>query len=188
MRDRDVRECLNRELREWHPESGTLFVDELDLGGLVRVDVAAVNGAMWGYEIKSARDTLRRLPTQVEIYSKVLDHAALVVAENHHDHAVEMLPSWWDVYTADEDSDGLVSLLHTRTGSVNNTVDPMSIAQLLWRDEALAELTERGLDRGVRSKPRRAVWQRLVDVLELADLQRVVRTRLKARTGWRGTH
>lgn len=187
MRDRDVRERLNRDLRRWHPEPGTLFVDELDLGGVVRVDVAAVNGAMWGYEIKSARDTLRRLPMQVEIYSKVLDHAVLVVAENHHEHAVELLPNWWDVYVADEDAAGMVTLKRARQGSRNNQVDAWSVAQLLWRDEALAELTERGLDRGVRSKPRRAVWQRLVEALELPELQRVVRTRLKTRSGWRGT-
>lgn len=186
MRDRDVRERLSRDLRKWHPEKGTLFVDELDLGGLVRVDVAAVNGELWGYEIKSAQDTLRRLPTQVEIYSKVLDFAALVVAERHHEHALGLLPDWWYVYTATEAADGVV-LTEARKGSRNVDVDPWHLAQLLWRDEALAELTERGLDRGVRSKPRRAVWQRLVEVFELPELQGVVRTRLKSRVGWRGS-
>lgn len=186
MRDRDVRERLSRDLREWHPEDGTLFVDELDLGGLVRVDVAAVNGALWGYEIKSELDTLRRLPTQVEVYSQVLDYAALVVAECHHDHAVALLPDWWEVVVVTGDADNVV--LHAaRPGTKNAGVDALQVAQLLWRDEVLAELTERGLDRGVRSKPRRALWQRLVESLELSDLQQVVRTRLKARQGWRGS-
>jgi len=186
MRDRDVRERLSRDLREWHSEAGTLFVDELDLSGLVRVDLAAVNGALWGYEIKSERDTLRRLPMQVEVYSKVLDFAALVVAERHHERAMGLLPDWWSVYIVSGDVDSLV-MTEARKGVQNVDVDPMHIAQLLWRDEALAELTERGLDCGVRSKPRKAVWQRLVDVLELPDLQWVVRTRLKAREGWRGS-
>lgn len=186
MRDREVRERLSRDLRLWHSEPGTLFVDELDLGGLVRVDVAAVNGALWGYEIKSERDTLRRLPLQVEIYSKVLDFAALVVAERHHEHALGLLPDWWSVYVATGDADNVV-LDHVRQGTRNVGVDPMHIAQLLWRDEALAELAERGLDRGVRSKPRRVVWQRLVDALDVSELQRVVRTRLKGREGWRGS-
>lgn len=186
MRDRDVREQLSRDLREWHPEKSTLFVDELDLGGLVRVDVAAVNGALWGYEIKSERDTLRRLPTQVEVYSKVLDYAALVVAERHHDHAVDLLPNWWHVIVVTGDSDN-VTLVDAHPGDRNPAVDALSVAQLLWREEALEELTERGLDRGVRSKPRRAVWQRLVELLELVDLQQVVRTRLKGRQGWRGS-
>ncbi|MDQ2880082.1 MAG: sce7726 family protein [Actinomycetota bacterium] len=186
MRDREVRERLCRDLRSWHPDPDTLFVDELDLGGLVRVDVAAVNGELWGYEIKSDQDTLRRLPAQVEIYSKVLDFAALVVAERHHEHALGLLPDWWHVYTATSAAEGAV-LTEARVGCRNVDVDPLHLVQLLWRDEALAELIERGLDRGVRSKPRRAVWQRLVEVLELPELQRVVRTRLKSRVGWRGS-
>src|SRR4051812_8285009 len=108
MRDRDVREQLSHDLRQWHPDKSTLFVDELDLGGLVRVDVAAVNGALWGYEIKSERDTLRRLPTQVEVYSRVLDFAALVVAERHRDHAVDLLPDWWHVVVVTGDADNVV--------------------------------------------------------------------------------
>ncbi|MGD9527057.1 MAG: sce7726 family protein [Dehalococcoidia bacterium] len=186
MRDRDVRQQLFHDLREWHDEPGTLFVDELDLGGLVRVDLAAVNGALWGYEIKSERDTLRRLPTQVQVYSQVLDYAVLVVAERHYEHAVGLLPDWWEVIVVTGEADDVV-LDPVRPGAKNTGVDAMRVAQLLWRDEALAELTERGLDRGVRSKPRQAVWQRLVDVLELTDLQQVVRTRLKARQGWRGS-
>jgi hypothetical protein len=186
MRDRDVRESLLRHLHERHPEPDTLFVDELDLGGLVRVDVAAVNGSLWGYEIKSAKDTLRRLPLQVEVYSRVLDHAALVVADRHHDHALNLLPEWWQVYVAAAAYDGQVELELERHGGRNPDVDPFQLAQLLWRDEALAELAERGLDRGVRSKPRRIIWQRLAGNVELDELQRTVRTRLKLRTGWRG--
>jgi hypothetical protein len=187
VRDREVRERLCRDLRSWHPEPGTLFVDELDLGGLVRVDVAVVNGELWGYEIKSARDTLRRLPMQVEVYSKVLEFAALVVAERHHERALGLLPDWWHVYIATEVTATDVVLIEARTGSRNAGVDPLHLAQLLWRDEALAELTERGRDRGVRSKPRWAVWERLVEVLELSELQRVVNSRLKSRVGWRGS-
>lgn len=187
MRDRDVRVALLRKLRHEHPAPDTLLVEELDLGGLVRVDVAAVNGRLWGYEIKSARDTLRRLPLQVEVYSRVLDHAALVVADNHHDHAVGLLPDWWQVYVARVGpGDGPVELVLKRRGGRNPDVDPLQLAQLLWRDEALAELAERGLDRGVRTKPRKVVWHRLASSLELVTLQDVVRRRLKARSGWRG--
>jgi hypothetical protein len=184
MRDRELRESLLRLLRGCHREPDTLFVDELALGGLVRVDVAAVNGALWGYEIKSARDTLRRLPLQIEVYSRVLDYAALVVAGCHYDRAVDLLPDWWCVYVATESAAG-IELALERRGEVNNGVDPSQLVQLLWRDEALAELAERGLDRGVRSQPRRALWQRLVENVELPQLQLAVRTRLKTRVGWR---
>ncbi|WP_197480754.1 sce7726 family protein [Rhodococcus sp. EPR-157] len=64
------------------------------------MDVAVVNGALSGFELKSARDTLRRLPKQIEIYSRVLDHAVLVVADNHLDSAMSLVPDWWGVVSA----------------------------------------------------------------------------------------
>ncbi|GAB3008658.1 sce7726 family protein [Amycolatopsis acidiphila] len=185
MRDYDVRQQLIRDLKIWHPESDTLFINEFDLAGLVRVDVAAINGALWGYEIKSLRDNLRRLPTQVDVYSQVFDYAALVVAEKHHEHAFNLLPDWWHVYIARSNGVEGVTLQLTREGRRNESVNPFRLAQLLWRDEALEELSQRGLDRGVRTKPRRLIWQRLADSVPLDELQDSVRSRLKSRQNWR---
>ncbi|WP_416309377.1 sce7726 family protein [Saccharopolyspora sp. NFXS83] len=184
MRDRDVRTCLTSHLRAEHPESDTLFVDELDLGGLVRVDLAVVNGSFWGYEIKSARDNLRRLPSQVQVYSRTLDRAALVVAECHATKAIEFLPNWWEVIIATENQ-GSIQLNQLRRGTQNPVVDPWSLVQLLWREEALDELQKRGIDRGVRSKPRREIWRRMTEELDTSTIQETVRNRLRSRIGWR---
>jgi hypothetical protein len=185
MRDLDVRLALRAHLDDEHAgDDDTLVVDELGLCGEVRVDVAVVNGSLSGYELKSARDNLRRLPRQVEIYSRVLDFATLVVAENHRHQAVEMLPAWWGVNVARE-ADAMTVLDVERDGARNDAVDPMSLAQLLWREEALEELDLRGAATGVRSKPRWQVWQRLTTVVDVAELRDVVRARLKARQGWR---
>jgi hypothetical protein len=184
MRDQEVRWSLSQALRRWHSPRSSLFVDELGLGGVVRVDIAVVNGALWGYEIKSARDTLRRLPKQVEVYSQVMDYASLVVAEQHHKHALELLPPWWGVIVATGPSAKL-KLNKTRKAARNEHVDPWVLVQLLWREEALNELARRGLDHGVRTKPRRAIWERLAEELELAELRGAVRATLKSRNGWR---
>jgi hypothetical protein len=66
----------------------------------VRVDVAVLNGHLAGYELKSERDTLRRLPARVQVYSGVLDWATLVVAERHVEHARPLLPDWWGILIA----------------------------------------------------------------------------------------
>ncbi|WP_198541163.1 hypothetical protein [Parafrankia soli] len=57
--------------------------------------------------------------------------------------------------------------------------------QLLWRDEALAELAERGLARGFRSKPRLVLWERLAAEVPLDELKAAVCAQLKGRTDWR---
>jgi hypothetical protein len=163
---------------------GTALIDELGLCGQVRVDVAVVNGALSGFELKSAHDTLRRLPDQVDVYSQVLDYATLVVAEKHADRAREMIPSWWGCIVAAWETNHAV-LTPVVEPEMNTAVDAWMLAQLLWRDEALAELSRRGLDRGVRTKPRIALWERLAAELPLDDLRDVVRETLKSRRGWR---
>ena len=186
MRDMDVRKTLHALLNRTHAgDPDTLILDEVGLcQGHVRVDVAVVNGALTGYEIKSDRDTLDRLPGQVEAYSKVLDYAALVVGEEHAGHIHSVIPAWWGVLVATSRPDGAVVLAEVAPPRVNPSPDPYAIAQLLWRPEALAALEARGLDQGVRSKPRRYLWARLAEQVPLAELRELVRSALKAREGW----
>lgn len=165
-------------------EPDTRYLDELDLCGVVRVDVAVVNGTLSGYELKSDYDTLRRLPAQVRMYSEVLDRATLVVGERHRDHALAVLPDWWGVIVAQSVEAG-VNLVQLRPARWNDAVAPMSIARLLWRDEVLEELEARGLVHGVRSKPRWVLWERLATSVPTTELRALVRHRLKTREGWR---
>lgn len=85
MYDADIRRSLRSKVEAIHKDDPTTtIVDELGLRqGEVRVDLAVVNGVLKGYEIKSLADTLRRLPTQVSIYSQILDYASIVLAEEH---------------------------------------------------------------------------------------------------------
>lgn len=186
VRDSDVREALHTWLYELHAHEAdnTRVVDELGVAGVVRVDTAVLNGAFSGYEIKSASDTLRRLPKQVEVYSAVLDYAYLVVATNHVAHARALLPAWWGIIEAVPDGEK-VTLRHRRKARWNSKVDARTLCTLLWRDEALAELELRGWATGLRSKPKTALWERLAAQLELAELREVVRERLKVRESWR---
>lgn len=186
MRDFDVRLALRSRLLEEHAADldDTLLVDELGLCGEARVDVAVVNGALTGYELKSARDRLDRLPNQVATYGRVLDYAYLVVADAHLVRARQMLPSWWGILVACGEP-GRVVINHQRKARRNPSVDAASLAQLLWRDEALAVLTHYGLDAGLRGKARHVLWNKLAAELELDQLRNEVRDCLRARRGWR---
>jgi hypothetical protein len=186
MRDRDIRYALRFDLdREHRGDSQTIIVEELGIDqGSARVDVAVVNGLLAGFEIKSERDTLTRLPAQVSAYSAVFDAMTLVVGANHLERAIEAIPAWWQVLVPERRGSD-VALVELRGGAANPRIDPEMLAQLLWRDEALAELELRELTGGLRSKPRRELWKALARELELDELRRVVRDRLRARTSWR---
>lgn len=186
MRDMDIREALRKRLEEEHQnEPDTLIVEELGLcQGVSRVDVALVNGSLNGYEIKSERDTLARLPQQIEIYNRTLDYITIVVNHRHLETVERMVPEWWGIDEATE-SESSVQVLVRRPPWENPCVDPDSVVQLLWRDEALSILHDLGLDKGLTSKPRPAIWAALARALPVPELKSIVRSVLKTRSHWR---
>jgi hypothetical protein len=186
MRDRDVRESVWRWLEVAHQgDPDTLMLDELGiLNGATRVDIAVINGQIEGYELKSERDTLERLPSQRDLYNKVIDRISLVVAENHRAAAEAIIPDWWGLAVASASRD-TVEVTRERLPEMNPQLDAAALASLLWRDEALVVLERYGAARGVKSKPREVLYDRLADVLDLGMLRAEVRAALKAREGWR---
>ncbi len=186
MRDIDIRRALLVDKRLHFDEPDTRIVEELGLcQGVARVDIAVVNGSIHGYEIKSERDTLARLPGQIDIYSRALDSVTIVSAPIHAAKTAKVVPSWWGIWIAVQHEDEL-RLETSRESRPNPEVDPFSVAQLLWRDEALQVLVDSGLASGLRSKPRLELWRRLASDLTIKELGDVVRERLKHRgANWR---
>lgn len=186
MRDIDMRAALIEELsREYAGDTETLIVDEFGLcQGNARIDLAVINGAINGFEIKSDRDNLDRLPSQQEIYNKVLDTVTVLVGRRHIKAVLSLVPSWWSVWEAFL-SDGRVEFSAVRKGQQNPQVDPFSRVQLLWRDETLSILNELGLASRLLRKPRRYLWHLLVANLSDAELSARVCGQLKIRTNWR---
>jgi hypothetical protein len=186
VRDLDIRQALRRRLLAEHGDDpDTIVVEELGVfQGACRIDLAIVNGALTGLEIKSERDTLDRLPTQSQAYGRVFDAVTLVASERHLRHVKTIVPRWWGIDVASPSEDSVV-IETVRRARSNPKVDPYAVAQLLWRDEALELLTEFGLDGGLRSKPRPALWLALANGVPLADLRLRVRCALRSRPIWR---
>lgn len=185
MRDSDIRQALTARLAtKYDSQPDTQIRHELGLcAGRTRVDVAVINGHISGFEIKSDQDKLTRLELQAELYSRVLDRASLVTTGRYLDQAAEMIPSWWGVWLA-LPSERAVRLRNVRRGSRNPSPNPFSVAQLLWRDEAMTLLRERGNHHGLSKAPRWFVWERLAETLELGELQAEVRRVLRTREDW----
>ena len=177
--DPDVRALLKEYLESVHDGTGTVLLEELGLcQGDVRVDVAAVNGELSGFEIKSPSDTLARFPNQCKIYSKVVDRAWLVAPMKAL--AKADVPDWWGQIGVFELDDRL-ALRVVRPSAMNPKIHAMSLARLLWRDEALEVLRNAGRARGVMTKSRKMIWKRLIECVELDDLRAAVRAALKRR-------
>lgn len=190
MREESVRAAV--EARVWASDvshGDTLIVHELSLcQAEARVDVAAVNGRLVGYEIKTGVDTLVRLPRQQEVYSRVLDRVWLVADGRHIHPAMALIPDWWGVMRI-TDRHGACHLQVVRRSKLNENVDPNSLVRLLWRDEVLCELEAIGLADKLSRAPKRVLWHALASAvpsrLSLPQLQSRVRARLKSRGDWR---
>ena len=99
LSDAEIRPALrSRILHAYGDEQDSVLIEELGLcRGQVRVDMAIVNGHIHGFEIKSDRDSLKRLSGQAEIYNKVFDRMTMVVGKRHMCGVLESLPPWWGV-------------------------------------------------------------------------------------------
>lgn len=186
MRDLDIRDALRSLLIARHrAEPDTLILDELGLcEGEVRIDLAVINGILAGYEIKSDRDTLQRLPVQADVYGRVLNEITLVVNGTHRERVTQMVPEWWGLVEAFDTDEG-VELRVIREPRTNPIIDAVALAKLLWRDEVIEELRNRAINGNVLKEPRRVLWERLARAVSHEELLGIVTQRLKARGNWR---
>lgn len=187
MRDADVRLALHAKvLRDHHADPDTLVLNEFAVWyGTARVDIAVVNGRIEGYEIKSDRDTLERLPQQQRIYATVFDRLTLVVGQKLFEKASASVPEWWGIKLARPGPRGAVHFEMVRAPRINPSIDPVAVAALLWNAELTSILERHGALRGYRGVSRDKLCRRAVEVLPLTDLRAEVRACLKARTDWR---
>ncbi len=185
--DKIIRAALIADLKQLHTGGEKLrIVEEFCVEhGAIRIDIAVVNGLMHGYEIKSDRDTLLRLPEQMHAYNAVFDRVTLVVGKQHLYAAINIVPDWWGLTIAKLDNSGSVVLNRVREAEENTSRSSVAIARLLWRAEALQLLQNIGEAAGLRFKPRELIYERLAERLDQKSLGDKVRDALFFREDWR---
>ena len=172
--------------KEYADATDTMIIEELGLShGWARVDLAVINGLLHGFELKSDRDTLSRLPGQVDTYSAVLDRVTIVVGRQHLISVLDLVPEWWGIDVAKFQPDGTVKLSEIREPEDNPKPDLLATAKLLWREEALILLEQAGAANGYRSKARIQLYERLVQVAEPGWFKAAVYKQLRSRSNWR---
>ncbi len=187
MKDADIRNSFHKKvLRREHASKQTRVVDELGLmHGACRADVAVVNGRLIGYEIKSDSDSLRRLRTQIQAYNAIFDHVTIIVGEKHRPRIKHAVPKWWGIMFSTKAERGGIRFHVDRRSRTNPKVNMVSIARLLWRNEAVEILRTMGASASVLRSPRVKLYRHLARHLSANELKRVVRTYLKCRANWR---
>lgn len=187
MNDTQIRQSFHlKRLHKHHADPNTLIIDELGLKhGKCRADIAVINSHITGYEIKSDEDSLCRLDKQIDSYSKVFDRATVVVSAKHVDIVYSRVPDWWGIIVTHQGYRGNISFETLRKPSMNREIDLLSVAQLLWSNEASSILIDLGVPQRVLRQRRSFLYQYLVDLLGATELRSRVRECLKNRRNWR---
>ena len=176
----------SRYLRHHHGREDVLIIEELGIAHAQgRVDLAVFNGYLHGYEIKSASDTLNRLPRQLGIYSDTLQKLTLVVASRHLDAATAIAPDWCGLTEIVEGPRGGLTFATQRRAHVNPNVDPFMLAHLLWHPEAQHLLQLLGASNADLKAPRKQLYRTLADEMPVHELAPAIKAAMLSRTRWR---
>lgn len=182
MKDICIRQLLKeKELASYINDDESKVVDELNLPVTkARIDIAVINGALHGYEIKSASDTLQRLPSQIEAYIKIFDYLSVVTEKKYSQKILECIPSFVGLIECSEKKD--IKII--RKAKFNKKKEGFFIAKLLWREEIINTLTEYQIP--FKKKDRNWILCEILSSnFNVEDLSKIVRTKLKSRREWK---
>lgn len=181
MKDPHIREILRQTLLlPYYEDEHSKVVEEMSLPvAKARIDMAVLNGSIHGYEIKSAVDTLNRLPSQIVAYSKIFDFVTVVTENKHYGKVFNVLPDWVGIYVCSENNN-LDPIKCIREAKPNKRKSGFHLAKLLWHHELVEVLTEQEIPFNKRDRS----WllcQALDSNLPVTIISDVVREKLKNR-------
>ncbi|WGQ09933.1 sce7726 family protein [Pedobacter gandavensis] len=187
MRDQHIRAAFHRTiLAGAHKDTSTQVIDELGLkNGEIRADIAVINGKIFGYEIKTDKDNLLRLSSQVSAYSDVFHQAYVITGEKHLQKVLDKLPEWWGVYGINISEENVISFNLVRPGQKNVHQNPFTLAQLLWKEEVIKLLQKQYNCVAKISYTKQKLYEILVKQCNVDELSENVLSIIKKREGWR---
>ncbi len=185
MKDPCIRQLLREnQLQHFLTDSNSKVVEELSLPvAKARIDLAVINGSLHGYEIKSASDTLKRLPSQIDAYVKVFDYLSIVTEHKYLKKIKEFIPNWVGIIVCNEIK-GIKTIKEVRKPKLNKQKQGFFLAKLLWREELIESLTEHQIS--FKKKDRNwLLCEALASSLDINTLSFTVRDKLKKREDWK---
>jgi hypothetical protein len=168
--------------RAYGHDTTAVIADEVEIGrGRARADVAVVNGELHAYELKSDHDSLRRLPTQLQVYAEAFPYVWIAASDRHLNACAAASPSWIGILAVVAGADEAQLVREARPSPHWRATQ---MAELLWRDEIKTSLAEREALGGLRTATRSTLANHLARLLTIEELSAEVRKHLKGRLAW----
>jgi hypothetical protein len=185
--DPEIRAALHRkELRAFHRCNNTLVIDELGLAhAKVRVDVAVINGCVHGFEIKSAADSLTRLPLQLALYEECLEKVTIVCAEKHISCVSELAPQWCGITKVTKGPRAGIAFDTVRQAKRNPNIQAYRLAHLLWRPEVVTILSKTDASPQLLRAPRQMLYKELAAKFSVEEITAFIKDAMACRPNWR---
>jgi hypothetical protein len=185
--DSEIRAALHRKkFKTLHARKDTLIVDELGLvHAKARIDIAVINGCVHGFEIKSAADSLARLPGQLRLYSECLERLTIVCADKHVGEVRKIAPAWCGILIVTVGPRGGVKFAMLQKARQNPNVNAYKLAHLLWRPEAIDLLTKLNAPPHVLRRPRKQLYKSLAALLTVKQITTYIKESMAGREAWR---
>lgn len=139
LRDPDMREILF-ETYENTGERLRIF-EELVIGKSRADAILVKEDEILGFEIKSDKDSLVRLTTQVKNYERFCDKCYIVTGVHYIDKIENAVPEHWGIYDIAKDEEGNLHIEMFREAERNPKERPTTKLKnqmnLLWRSELI---------------------------------------------------
>lgn len=185
LSDYAIRESLFIEIYSLVP-SFEKIVEELELEkGQSRIDLAVIGKELIGIEIKSDLDSLVRLRSQTATYNKSLEKVILVVGEKYVNAAKSQIPAWWGYALASFDENSKVTITVIRKPKKNPEFNISSLLNLLWKEEAINILKERGITKGLSSLAKWHLQEKILSTHSHKEIKNSVINALITRQSWK---
>ena len=174
LRDPDMREILF-ETYENTGERLRIF-EELVIGKSRADAILVKENEILGFEIKSDKDSLVRLTTQIKNYERFCDKCYIVTGVHYIDRIEEAVPQHWGIYDIVKDENGSLHIEMFRESERNPKERPTTKLKnqmnLLWRLELIKIVKTYKLG-GVTKRNKRQLRDLIIEKLGKEEAKRL---------------
>lgn len=184
MLEAEIKKTLEQYLSRKGPlTQGSRILEEVSVsGGAARADLVNVS-ELHCYEIKSEKDSLKRLVSQGSKYMRVFNHVTLVTAKRHLEQALEIIPLSWGIILI-PDRKG-AEFIEWRKADRNNKQEHTHVSSLLAKEECLNVLSLLGLEKGKKSQSLYQLQLFIAENFSLNQITDMVKSALEMRRDFR---